>query len=74
MDERCALTDLIKDQCAHCRRIPEPTPRRIALTPRIIAQWAGFCAGCGEEFASGEQIRSDGAGGWLAGCCDGDDA
>jgi hypothetical protein len=54
-------------------KIPESAPRRTALTPRTTAQWPGFCACCGEEFASGEQIRSDGAGGWIAECCGDDD-
>ncbi|MEV0616136.1 hypothetical protein AB0I81_22675 [Nonomuraea sp. NPDC050404] len=43
------------------------------MTPRTTAQWPGFCARCGEEFASGELISSDGAGGWIAPCCEDND-
>ena len=73
MDEVCELTELIKGHCAHCRNVPDPIPKRRSVTPTTTAQWPGFCARCGEEFASGERIRSDGAGGWIAECCGGDD-
>ncbi|MDX3111547.1 hypothetical protein [Nonomuraea angiospora] len=67
------MTELIKGQCAHCMNIPEP-PKRRPMTPGLTARFPGHCAGCGWEFDAGEQIRSDGAGGWLAECCDGDNA
>lgn len=71
---RCDLTDLIKDQCAHCRNVPDPTPKRRPMATVFPASYSGDCAGCGSSFDEGEQIRSDGEGGWLAECCDGDGA
>lgn len=73
MAERCERTELLVDQCAHCRGVTEPVPARTPYGPRFTAQWPGFCSCCGDEFASGEKIRADGCGGYLAECCGGDD-
>lgn len=43
------------------------------MGPWFMAMYPGFCSACGDEFASGEQIRADGCGGYLAECCGGDD-
>lgn len=40
--------------------------------PWFPARYDGECDGCGEPFDAGDDIRSDGSGGWLAECC-GDD-
>lgn len=37
------------------------------------ASYDGDCDGCGESFEAGDQIRSDGDGGWLGECCGHDD-
>ena len=41
------------------------------------ARYDGECDGCGAEFEAGDEIRSDGEGGWLCEDCgeaeDGDD-
>ena len=73
MADRCTVTDLLSDECAHCRRIPdpgtEPSPRARAVT--ITAGYPGRCAACGEAFAAGATITVDPDGhGWVADCCD----
>lgn len=37
--------------------------------PWITASTNGSCAGCGREYDIFAQVRTDGAGGWLAECC-----
>lgn len=75
MPDRCDLTDLLPSDCAHCRMTPdpfaEPAARRTPgeVGPRFTARHPGKC-GCGESFAAGDTIRADGAGGYLAACCD----
>lgn len=72
MAERCELTELLTDQCAHCRGIPgEPAPNPYGKRPQVAARYPGWCSGCGEPFGQGDQIRADGIGGWLAECCGG---
>lgn len=71
-DTRCEVTELLADQCAHCRRIPdpgtEPEPRRDAVT--ITAGYPGKCAVCGDAFPPGTTITADPDGrGWVADCC-----
>lgn len=41
--------------------------------PWFPASYSGECSGCGWSFESGEMIRADGEGGWLAECCGKDD-
>jgi hypothetical protein len=73
-EARCDVTELLVSQCAHCRKTPTPKSTPATYGPRFDARWSGFCSCCGDEFASGEQIRADGCGGYLAECCGGDDA
>lgn len=65
---RCVVTELLVDQCAHCRPAPpvEPAAR---LGPWITSAYAGNCADCGSRYPEGTEIRADGDGGWLADCC-----
>ncbi|MEU4576630.1 hypothetical protein [Nonomuraea sp. NPDC023979] len=73
MTQRCEITELFTDQCAHCRRIPdEPAPERPRRRPWFPAAFPGCCAECLDTFDEGDLIRSDGAGGWIAECCDDD--
>lgn len=44
-----------------------------SLGPWFEARYDGECAGCGDEFEAGEEIRADGEGGYLCGNC-GEDA
>jgi hypothetical protein len=76
MTSRCDLTDLVKDECANCRKLADPfaeTPARRRgngeVGPRITARFAGKC-GCGGDILPGDAIRADGQGGYLAACCD----
>lgn len=58
--ERCEVTDLPKNQCAHCRS----KPRSYAWPPGawFLARYSGECAGCGDEIQPGDSIRPDGEG------------
>jgi hypothetical protein len=74
-DTRCRLTELLVDQCAHCRQLPDPPPRRTGRPFR--SAYTGHCWDCGEPYAVDDRIRrvSDDAGiGYLGPCCgNGDD-
>ena len=68
-EKRCDLTDLIVEQCAHCRQATAPAAAQ-NLGPTLAAGYAGVCSGCGDEFDQGETIQADGQGGWvLTVCC-----
>jgi hypothetical protein len=73
MAERCERTELLVDQCAHCRGVTEPAPARTVLGPWFPAGYPGWCSGCGQVFGQGDMIRADGCGEYLADCCGGDD-
>jgi hypothetical protein len=64
--ERCQITELLIEQCAHCRPAPAPDPfdTPTNLGPWFKASFGGYCGGCGEPYGAGERIRAD-----L--CCDG---
>lgn len=71
VEERCGVTELLVEQCAHCRKVPDPAVEGAAgLGPWISARYRGKCSGCGLPFDVFDDIRGDGAGGWLARCCD----
>lgn len=66
---RCDLTDLYTTDCAHCRKIPDPPkPGRWYYAPN-----SGRCSYCGDQFDSGDRIRSNGHRGYLGPCCGDDD-
>jgi hypothetical protein len=81
MSERCDFSDLLKDQCGHCHpeRLPQPQipqavrnrmgPERSGYGPWFTAAFDGGCDGCGEQIEAGDEIRSDGEGGWLCSDC-----
>ena len=79
MSNRCDLTELLVEQCAHCRLphapiLPEPSDDQFdepaeKVGPWFPARWWGECSGCGERFEKYALIRGDGMGGWLAQCC-----
>jgi hypothetical protein len=61
MSARCELTDLLVEQCAHCRPV-EPKPEKVG--PRIVAQYNGYCPECGDGIDQGDTIvRTDD--GWV---------
>lgn len=70
---RCAVTELLADQCAHCRPAAEPDGEPSDLGPWFPARYPGECAGCGSHFGEGDLIRADGQLGWLTACCSGTD-
>jgi hypothetical protein len=60
--------------CADCRPGPGvPAAVPALYGPWFIAGYDGTCALCSDDFYEGDEIRSDGGGGWLARCCGGDD-
>lgn len=75
MADRCDLTELPAEQCA-CRlhrNLPDPmkVERPSGVGPAIPALYPGRCP-CGETITPGDDIRSDGDGGWVrAECCGG---
>lgn len=68
-EQRCAVTELLTAECAHCRPTPPTPPRRSRLGPWFAATYAGSCAGCGTRFDIFDEIRADGEGGYLVECC-----
>jgi hypothetical protein len=71
MADRCSVTELIVEQCAHCRRIPDP-PKRL-LGRMFTSAFAGRCIDCEEPFEAGTRLRYDPAApGYVASCCAGD--
>jgi hypothetical protein len=63
----CETTELIVEQCAHCRGIPDPPPR--ALGHPFAAAHSGRCCDCDTPFAAGTRIRSAGDDGYAGPCC-----
>lgn len=47
MSDRCEVTELLKDQCAHCR------PKAKSFT----ARYDGECITCGRDILAGQPIR-----------------
>ena len=71
---RCSITDLPEDQCAHCRKLPDPGAESSQhLGPWFEARYSGRCAECGERYHEGDEIRADGHGhgGYLCEPCGG---
>lgn len=77
-EERCAFSDLLKSQCAHCRPpvLPEkPSPLESVLWgPWFTAGYDGDCDGgfdsqCSGQITEGDTIRADGEGGYLCQSC-----
>ncbi len=74
MSEATALCihDLTPASCADCR--PRPSRRVVTSAgygPWFAARFDGECADGGEPIFAGDQIRSDGEGGWLCTGCGG---
>lgn len=71
-DTRCEVTELERNACAHCRRIPDPgtEPEAPRAVVTLASNFPGKCAGCGETFPAGTTITADPDGrGWIADCC-----
>jgi hypothetical protein len=56
---RCEDTELLVEQCGCKIHRPEPKPEPAYVTSTFQAQYAGRCAGCGEEFIEGEWVGFD---------------
>ena len=74
-ETRCKLTELIADQCAHCRGDVGADDELLAHRKRllqsvrwIVASYPGRCTGCGDWYSPGAAIRRDGNS-WRAECC-----
>lgn len=78
-ETRCETTELLVEQCGcrlHRGAPPPPDPFDTAYEPKgpwFTASYSGDCSGCFAEYEAGEAIRADGAGGWEAEECCGDD-
>jgi hypothetical protein len=70
VDTRCAVTELVADQCAHCRPVPD-LPRSYEYGPWFEARFPGRCSQCQERTYEGDTIRADGEGGYLCEECGG---
>jgi hypothetical protein len=69
MAARCELTDLLVDQCAHCR--PAGAPAVDPDAPRIEAQFATRCpADRSHEIEPGDMIVLTDVGWVCEGCAD----
>lgn len=68
-DQRCELTELLVDQCAHCRPTQPPATDDRDLGPWTTAHYDGECPDCGDPITPGDTIRSDGDGDWLCERC-----
>ncbi len=53
--ERCELTDLPIEMCAHCRGLDLPKPPPTDWFP---ARFSGFCADCRKPIEVGDDIAS----------------
>lgn len=70
MSERCDLTDLPVDGCAHCRGISDEPATVEDVRMQITSRFSGRCANCGKPYPEGALIgHSDDAGGWVGSCC-----
>lgn len=63
---RCEITDLLEDQCAHCLGHQGDDGTR-ELGPWFTAVYPGRCGDCDEPIHAGDCIRADGHSGYL--CC-----
>lgn len=74
MADRCELTELLVDQCAHCLKTPsiedEIKAHREALIARgwFAAEYPGRCGLCTNGFGVGTAIQYH-PNGWIAECC-----
>lgn len=78
MLDRCELSDLATDQCAHCRGLddPEAPPERVVRS-LIVAKFDGRCGFCSMPTHEGEPLYLvEEIGGrqkvWTGECCAGD--
>lgn len=80
MVNRCGVTELFIEQCAHCVAPSKPTPADPFAEaadpsdtfdpkrgPWFTALYHGMCSACGDRFEPGDEIRADGDGGYE--CC-----
>jgi hypothetical protein len=79
--DRCARTELLIDQCAHCRQLAsieeQAAAHRAALLHQpgwFVAAYPGRCGHCGDPFVPGAAIRrmdsaGDATSTYLAECC-----
>ena len=62
-EARCPVTELLTDQCAHCRpaaaepRSEDPFNDPAGAGPAFEAAWPGRCDACDAPFEAGEVIR-----------------
>lgn len=68
---RCDLTDLIVDQCGHCRPTPVAEPGDLVITNRFSARFPGACAACDGRIREDDRIGRTGDGEYVCEkCCE----
>lgn len=70
--DRCAVTELPKDGCDHCRPAPaRPDPAADGeYGSPVTAAYGGACAEeCGDRIHAGDVIRAHPDGGWVHDGC-----
>lgn len=71
-DPRCALTELLKVNCAHCRGLTYLPRKADRLGPAIVAKYRGRCVECDGDLDPGDTIRyTEDSGGYLCVECAG---
>lgn len=75
-EPRCAQTDLLVSQCAHCRPASEPDFERPSqldhhdVGPVFTARFDGLCACCSEPVFEGDELRMVDGEPWCVPCVD----
>lgn len=62
-EDRCELTDLLVDQCAHCQGHDAPPEKVERVGGTLSARYVGTCVHCGDRFQADEPIAL----GWVDG-------
>lgn len=70
-EARCELTELLADQCAHCRPAPQPlTVAAELIQHRFTAEYTGHCQVCDGPIEPGDHIGRLATGGYACpDCC-----
>lgn len=69
---RCELTELLVEQCAHCRGLDDPETPDVVKSRPFTAAYSGDCHWCGRRYSEGDRIRrihDDDGPGYLGPCC-----
>lgn len=72
-EKRCVITDLLVEQCSHCRTKIVSSPfMSVTGTDWYEARYGGRCGEYDGRFYEGDLISWSPDGGWIAECCKGE--